>query len=353
MKVLIASLPIGTGHDIAARALTESCLTRGFEVEFSHHLVGRARWETAMYFLTIHRLPALYAAAFRQADRSEMVWRRHRQNWRRVGQNLLDEVYQAHRPDVVLATHPFALSAWAALRERRPSLRLVAVLTDLSVHRFWFEPLADAYAVWLPEQVEELRRYGVPSERIWPTGIPIRASFQNGNLFSRYRQGPIILLGGGLGFGPYYRILKQLSGLPHPVLAICGHNEKLRWQLDQHRWPERVTVLGYVDHMPELLRQSRMVVGKPGGVTAAEVAQSQVPWVVTHWIPGQEQINRDRLIAHDLAVRGDTNLQAVAIELLRDGSFARQKMLEGQRLWARPLAADHIVERLAGMTSKS
>lgn len=346
MRVLIASLPIGTGHDIAARALAESCLNQGVEVEFSHHLVAPARVETALYFFAIKRLPKLYSPIFRQADHSLRIWRHHRNKWRRVGQQVLPEVYQKYRPHVVIATHPFALTAWGAVKESGIPIRLVAVLTDLTVHRFWFEPETDAYTVWFPEQVQELQAYGVPRSRVWETGIPIRRSFHDDGLLTRYRQGPIVLLGGGLGLGPYYRILRDLADLPYPVLAICGHNEKLRWQLDQHRWPERVTVVGYVDYMPELLRRSRVVVGKPGGVTAAEVAQSQVPWVLTHWIAGQEEANRDRLTMHFLAARGDTNLKSVVEDLMEPGSAARQKMIASQKDWARPLAADHIVEQL-------
>jgi len=347
MRVLIASLPIGTGHDIAARAMAEAFARREVDVEFSHHLVTAVRWQARLYFLGISALPGLYGPLFRLADHAPTLWRRHRDNWRQAGQRLLEHVYQSYQPDVVVATHPFALSAWSVMKERHPHLRLIAVLTDLSVHRFWYEPLADAYSVWLPEQVEDLTRLGVASEKIWPVGIPIRSSFQWDNpLLTKFRSGPVVLLGGGLGLGPYYRILRQLAELPYPVLAICGHNEKLRWQLDEHQWPERVHIVGYIEHMPSLLRNARLVVGKPGGVTAAEVAQSHVPWILTHWIAGQEEANRDRLIAHFLAVRGDTNLNQWVVRLAEDSSDARRRMLEAQEEWARPYAAEHLVDHI-------
>lgn len=349
VKIMIASLPIGTGHDIAAAALAEACLNQGFDVQFSHHLVGPARWETKMYFYTIRWWPQFFAASFRYSNRSSYLWSRHRERWREVGLRFLKDVYVTYRPDVVVATHPFALAAWSAIKEENPQLNLIAVLTDLSVHRLWFEPLSDAYTVWLPEQSQELQGFGVPLDKIWPTGIPIRESFHDPGVYARYRKGPIVLLGGGLGLGPYSRILQDLSRLPYPILAVCGHNEKLRWQLDEHRWPDTVTVLGYVDHMPELLRQSRLVVGKPGGVTAAEVAQIQVPWVLTHWIPGQEEMNRDRLLAHHLAIRGDTNLAHVAAQLMGDDSPERQNIMQHQKRWARPLSAEHIAERIRAL----
>lgn len=350
MRVIISSLPIGTGHDIAARALAEAFARRGAEVEFSHHLVANVRWQSRLYFLGIRFAPSLYGPLFRVGDRVPQFWRQHRESWREAGETVLSEVYRVHRPDFVVATHPFALTAWSWVRERHPDLRLVGVLTDLSVHQYWYEPMADAYAVWFPEQIGDLERCGYDGKRVWDLGIPIRASFSEFSpLIGQLRQGPIVLLGGGLGMGPYVRILQQLAELPFPVLAICGHNEQLRWKLDERRWPERVHIVGYVEHMPSLLQNARLVVGKPGGVTAAEVCQSQVPWVLTHWIAGQEEANRDRLIMHDLAVRGDNNLKELATELTSANSAKRHQLISNQKEWARPRAADDLAERILSL----
>ena len=349
-RVLIASLPIGTGHDIAARALAEAFALRGAEVEFSHHLVADMRIQARLYFFGIRFLPRIYGSLYRAGDRMENLWARHRENWRQAGRNVLATVYEAYRPDIVVATHPYALTGWSGVKERHPQLKLVGVLTDLSVHQFWYEPETDAYSVWFPEEVDDLVKFGFDAARIWQSGIPIRASFNQPNpLIRQLRQGPIVLLGGGLGFGPYVRILKSLSELPHPVLAICGHNEALRWKLDEYRWPERVHIVGYVEHMPTLLKAARLVVGKPGGVTAAEVCQSQVPWILTHWIAGQEEVNRDRLVRHHLAMRGDSDLQALAVELTASNSPLTKRLTESQKAWARPDAAEELAGRILAL----
>lgn len=347
MRVVIASLPIGTGHDIAARALAEAMGERGFEVWFSQHLAGPSRLHTAGYFFALRMVPNIFSRLFRWGDDSRFAWSRHREGWRQIGRDRLTAVYQRYEPDVVVATHPFALTAWAALKTRFPRLTVVGVLTDLSVHQFWWEPEADAYAVWLPEEVEDLVRIGCPREKIWTPGIPIRASFHDDALdFARLFDGPIVVLGGGLGMGPYFRILRALEPLGFPVLAVCGHNERLRLRLSQHPWSPQITVAGYVEDMPELLCQSRAVVGKPGGVTAAEVCQVQVPWILSHWIAGQEEYNRDRLVQNNLAVVGGENLAEVLTPLLTD-TPQRRKMLACQAKLARPNAARDIADHLA------
>ncbi len=347
MRIMIASLPIGTGHDIAARALAEACLQRGMEVEFSEHMVGKARLETGMYFWALKYMPRQYGTAFRWEDRTGYHWAGHRRHWMQMGVEVLSHYYDAYQPDIILATHPFALNAWAGVKKARGRLKIVGVLTDLSVHRYWYEPLADAYTVWFPEQVTDLTKFGVSPDRIWQTGIPIRASFREPEWdVPIFNKDPIVLLGGGLGMGPYYRILRKISTVPHPVVAVCGNNEHLRWQLDQHMWPDSVSIVGYVEKMPLLLHHARLVVGKPGGVTAAEVAQSQVPWILTHWIPGQEEANRDRLVGHHIAVRGDQELVSRLLRLMEEESPERQQLIHEQKKWARPHAAQDIALRL-------
>lgn len=346
MRVMIASLPIGTGHDIAARALAEAMGAAGVDVSFSHHLAGPFRMHTASYFWSVRHIPRIYSRMYHWGDEATFAWRRHRSSWRRIGLKLLSDVYDQYRPDWVIATHPYALTAWTALKTTHPSLKVIGVLTDLSAHQYWWEPETDAYAVWLPEQRQDLVRWGYPEDKIWDTGIPIRSIFRDDALqYARLFDGPIVVLGGGLGIGPYFRILSELTSFETPVLAVCGQNERLRWQLSQHPWPGNVTIAGYVEDMPELLCASRAVVGKPGGVTAAEVCQVQVPWVLTHWIAGQEEVNRDRLVSHNMARIGDHGLQEVLAPLL-SSSALRDDMLASQARWARPNASRDIATRI-------
>jgi processive 1,2-diacylglycerol beta-glucosyltransferase len=136
-----------------------------------------------------------------------------------------------------------------------------------------------------------------------------------------------------------------LAPLGLPVLAVCGHNERLRMRLSQVAWAPHITIAGYVEDMPELLCQSRAVVGKPGGVTAAEVCQVQVPWIVSHWIAGQEEYNRERLVQNRLAVDGEMHLANVLTPLLTD-TPERREMLANQARLARPNAARDIADRL-------
>lgn len=347
MQVMIASLPIGTGHDIAAQALAEAFVAKNVSVGFSHHLASPIRIQIWSYFWAIRRFPGAYRSLYHRAQMMPGWWGLHRKKWQTMGRDLLISVYEEHRPDWILATHPFALTAWAGVKKVYPQLRLAGILTDLSVHRFWWEPETDAYAVWFPEQVEDLKALGCSRERIWDTGIPIRSAFAElSPVIRMFGEQPIVVLGGGLGLGPYGRTLKWLAQTDLPVLVVCGHNEPLRWRLTEQNWPDNVTILGYVSEMPALLRRSRLVVGKPGGVTAAEVCQSRVPWILTHWIPGQEEANRDRLIRHGLAAVARSGDFPELLASLTASGENRDHMQSRQEQWARPFAAEEIAARV-------
>ncbi len=288
--MLIASLPIGTGHDSAARAVSQALVSRGATVQGSHVLEAYAGTARTAYYQALKLVPTPYDLAFhRSHDGWQAAWAVNRHRWRRLSP-LLRPAAESFRPDWVIATHPFALAAWAGVQDRR--FGVVGVVTDLSVHRFWYEPDADAYAVWLPSVGQDLARWGVPDERIWVTGIPIRPEFAT--VRPRF-DGPVVVMGGGLGMGPIEHTVSRLCSLSRPLRVICGKNERLYNRLRRRFSGRTVSVYGYVENMPAVLDGAALVVSKPGGLTVAETAAGGIPLVVSHHLPGQECVNLKRL----------------------------------------------------------
>jgi processive 1,2-diacylglycerol beta-glucosyltransferase len=337
VRVLIASLPIGTGHDSAARAVTQALVARGATVQRSRHLEVHTRLTRSAYYQALRFVPKPYDLAFhRSHDGWRPAWAANRHRWRRLSPVLADVAASFH-PDWVIATHPFALSAWAGVADR--TFGVVGVLTDLSVHRFWYEPDADAYAVWLPGMRQDLVRWGLPEDRIWVTGIPIRPEFSS--VRPRF-EGPLVVMGGGLGMGPIERTVMRLRALDRPLRVVCGKNERLFDRLERRFRSDQVTVYGYVDNLPAVLDGAALVVSKPGGLTVAETAASGIPLLISHHLPGQECVNLSRLRRLGLAVASEHDLLTAARTLLRrnrwDEQVHRQRHL-GRADAARALAA--------------
>jgi processive 1,2-diacylglycerol beta-glucosyltransferase len=86
-------------------------------------------------------------------------------------------------------------------------------------------------------------------------------------------------------------------------LFVCGHNTKLRDRLQKAfaGSPHSVRVLGYVDHVHELMALADLIVTKPGGLTTSEAVASELPMLLYKPLPGQEQDNAAYLVSAGLA----------------------------------------------------
>jgi processive 1,2-diacylglycerol beta-glucosyltransferase len=106
---------------------------------------------------------------------------------------------------------------------------------------------------------------------------------------------PIVLvLGGGLGLGVDAvagRLLQ--SGTDLQLVFMPGRNHDAQNALVklESEMPERVRVCGWTDRMDLFIRASDVVVGKPGGVSVAEVLACGRPLFATRSLGGQEGFN--------------------------------------------------------------
>src|SRR5439155_18762517 len=125
------------------------------------------------------------------------------------------------------------------------------------------------------------------------------------------------------------------------VSAVCGRNEQLRRRLLRTRFASPTLVLGFVDTIPELLRASDLVVTKAGPGAIAEALATEVPLVVTGYLPGQETPNVDFVMESGIglyAPRSEQLLEGVQRLLAGDGAEVRQ-MAENAAEIAHPYAS--------------
>lgn len=222
----------------------------------------------------------------------------------RVLQGGMAQLVRRHRPDLIIATHPFPCGAAAYLRDsRRLRAPLVGVITDFAVHRLWVYEHVDAYFVAAPEIKRELSALGVPARRIYASGIPVHPQFTAnaggrgilGELSLAADQPLVLLMGGGLGMGGIRQALASMDELKLPLqfVVLAGKNKELQGKLQEETKNLRhaVRVLGYTDRIPELMRAAAMLVTKPGALTVCEALVSETPLLLYEPIPGQEWEN--------------------------------------------------------------
>ncbi len=230
----------------------------------------------------------------------------------------LRDLFLSYKPDVIVSVHP--LLNHAALRARSDAkltdVPVITVVTDLGrVHEGWLVPEVDAVVVPAREVYQRARERGIPSERIYHLGHPVHPKFEdvsNTKLQCRTHLGlpsektVALLMAGGEGGGKLLPTTLALakSKLPLHLVVVTGRNAALRAKLTElaPSLPTPMTILGYCDNVPELMRAADLLVTKAGPGTIAEASLAEVPVVVYDFIPGQEYGNLEYVRTNGIGV---------------------------------------------------
>ena len=308
-RVLIVSASIGSGHHQAARAIAAELARRqdNLQITIADFMEDTDSYLAAFmkeaYLKMLELSPNMYDLVYR-VSQAPLPGFKAQGLLARGLQGGMAQLVRRHRPDLIIATHPFPCGAAAYLRDsRRLRAPLVGVITDFAVHRLWVYEHVDAYFVAAPEIKRELSALGVPARRIYASGIPVHPQFTAnaggrgilGELSLAADQPLVLLMGGGLGMGGIRQALASMDELKLPLqfVVLAGKNKELQEKLQEETKSLRhaVRVLGYTDRIPELMRAAAMLVTKPGALTVCEALVSETPLLLYEPIPGQEWEN--------------------------------------------------------------
>ena len=281
----------------------------------------------------------------------------------------LRDLFLHYRPDVIVSVHP--LLNHAALRARADAkmqhVPIITVITDLGkVHESWLTPEADAVVVPAREVYERALSRGVLPSRLRMLGQPIHPKFDDvvgskeqlrialglpQNVFVT------LLMAGGEGGGKLMPTAMALAKaqLPMHLVVVCGRNETLRAKLDDlaPSLPAPMTIMGFTDKIPELMRTSDLLVTKAGPGTLAEANAAQLPVVVYDYIPGQERGNVE-FVRHngigDVAIHSTAEVVR-AVERLVKNEQRLAQMRRNQELVAPKRSSRRIAALIAQMAN--
>ena len=323
LRVVLAAASVGCGHKRAALAVSETLASRGRPVESTllEVLDDAPAWFRVLYhdgyLRAVRHAPWLVGAMYDAAD----VPTRDR----RILAGVLDRVEDAvtrrfrgraelHAADVVLSTH-FLTTAVLGRMRLRGELRapLVTVVTDEHPHSAWIHPGSDATCVASNAARETAIAAGLRPERVHATGIPIDPRFCMVQPTCAPDGRPKVLVcGGGYGLGGMDRAVASLLAMPvdAAITVVCGKNAALGRTLraladahDARPGHPSLRVMGLTGRMHELMAESDLMVGKPGGLTTSEARALGLPMVLMRPIPGQEERNARALVGAGAAVR--------------------------------------------------
>jgi processive 1,2-diacylglycerol beta-glucosyltransferase len=138
--------------------------------------------------------------------------------------------------------------------------------------------------------------------------------------------------------------------------VVLGKNMRLLYRLTREisrEFPGRVKIKGWTRHVPQLLNNHHLVIGKAGGATVHEAIAARCPMLVHHLVPGQEEGNLRLLekIGGGMLAASSEAIRAAIADLLADGAARWRSMkrkLEGHGRNAGAIsAANYILEKVA------
>jgi UDP-N-acetylglucosamine:LPS N-acetylglucosamine transferase len=293
-RVLVLSASVGSSHNVMADALREEVLAaapaaqvtvlRNFKpmgpalgryLDWSFRLhFGRLGWSYDLTYLLFTRSRAAQALGERSLCRT-------------AGDRLASAI-AAHRPDVVVSTHPVFNPVLAGLRrDGRLSAPVATACCELGGLEFWLQPELDLHMTIYPEAAEVARRSlpGVRAQAIRPL---LDASFYEPPRPELVADsipagdGPLVLVsGGGWGLGDLAGAAAAALRLPRSrVVVVAGQSVAARRSLQQRYADEqRVRVLGFTSAMSDLLAAADVFVHTTVGLSCLEARLRERPTI--------------------------------------------------------------------------
>jgi len=361
MRVLVLTLSFGSGHLRAAAAVVQALRREEPDSEIcvvdaldGCHPLFRAVYVWP-YWLMVRYAPSLWDRFFaarvrKKADKTAPAWAFRagcRKAFRRIARFDADVIVAAE----VAACEIAVIAKHAGLT----AAPIVSLVTDHHAEPVWVKSDVHAYAVASDAVREQLCGWGAARERVAVTGIPTDAAFQAttdaADTRSRYgvagSRALVLLMGGGMGPTRMDDVAERLCAARRDVhvVAVAGHDARMQARLARvaRRFSDALTVCGWIDDAPALMKAAAVLVTKPGGLTTAEAAVCGVPMVMFDPIPGPEEHNASRVAEAGAGIltRGGAETVSAVCGLL-DDARARSVMAARAREIAAPSAADAV-----------
>jgi UDP-N-acetylglucosamine:LPS N-acetylglucosamine transferase len=299
-KILIISSDTGGGHRSAATAIVAG-VQRFVEGDSYAVRVVRAVEES-------HELSAKLVRLYNWVLRNRQHWMKYlywavnrvrpetREFFHRRCITYVRELFEKWCPHVVVSVHPLTQHIFGrVLKELRlaDTIPLVTVVTD-PYYGFWKGWACDdvrLYLVASDDARQQLIDYGVAPERIKVSGMPVHPKFEQPD--ERAAQAARTALGldpekftvfvnaGWAGGGNIPEIFRELvrGDLDVQAIFLAGRNEALRAEAESiaARANFPVKVIGYSDHVEQLMHAANVMISKLGGLTTFEALAARLP----------------------------------------------------------------------------
>jgi UDP-N-acetylglucosamine:LPS N-acetylglucosamine transferase len=374
-KILILSSDTGGGHRSAAAAIVAG-VQKFFDGQSYAVRVVRAVEES-------HSITAKMVASYNWVLRNKQHWMKYlywavnkfrpetREFFHKRCVGYVAEIFERWCPHVVVSVHPLTQHIFArVLKELNLSshIPLVSVVTDPS-YGFWKGWACDDVSLYLvasDEARQQLIDYGVSPSRIKISGMPVHHKFAYpGDDAARAARSAlgldpekftVFVNAGWEGGGNIPQIFRELvrGELDVQAIFLAGKNEELRadaeFLAETAQFP--VKVIGYSEHVEQLMGAANVMISKLGGLTTFEALACRLPIIgdaITAPMP-QEAGTANLVVNRGAGVLLKRAADIVpVIRRMLDDTAHYSAMRAATIGLAIPNATRHIVEEIAAL----
>lgn len=370
MKVLIISVKTGYGHHSTARALIDYLTEKGVTCEMldTFECINPMLADSIDngYLFSTKYIPDIYGKAYDMLDRRDEKWGKNSivDLMSKLVTHKLKDYVADFAPDVIVGTHSYACMLMTYLREKEiVDCPMLGILTDFTVHPFWESTEVDYYVTADALLENQMRKKGIPAEKLLPFGIPIRSGFSEKISKQEARamlgiedKTTLLVMMGSMGFGNVIKDLRSIDALEEDfqILCVCGKNSKMKSEIEEIEWNKKVIPFGFVDNVDVMMDAADLIVTKPGGLTTSEFLAKNLPAVIMNPIRGQEDRNTEFLVNNGAAIMVTETfpLEEALFELLK--SPCRIKLLEESvKYLGKPDSTKNVCEFIIKLAEKS
>lgn len=298
-RILVLTASYGAGHQLAAYAIKEYCLRNGLAnvlivdlMKEAHPILNKISTSVYMNSFRAARYGIHYYGLSYYLTQKTNSYSPVLAGLNRLGTKQLFDIIKKEKPDGIINTFPYGTSPVVSKSLGIPTF---TIMTDYVIHARWLHPTIDKYYVASEDLKWNMIAKGIREAAIKVTGIPIRYAFEKNNCPKDKKNKKIILIiaGSYSQLGVTTKMVQSLKDLGDcHITVVCGRNTKLKQHLTrQFQSNRRVTILGFVEQIDELMASATCIISKAGGLTLAESLALKIPVFIYRPFAGQEKDN--------------------------------------------------------------
>lgn len=371
MKILILSCNTGEGHNVAGKAMKEALENEGHEAIMLDYMklasVRRSKVIGGSYINVAKYTPRFFHLLYKAGLKISSDKRKSPVYYANsLMAKYLKKYLEENNFDIILMPHIFPAETITYMKRKKMiDQKTIAISTDYTCIPFWEETECDAYIIPHEGIMDEYIKRGIPKEKLYPLGIPVRKNFcvkedmkkAKKELNLNVDKPMYLIMSGSMGFGKIQLFTFELNKEckdGEQIVVICGNNRRLKGILEKvFKNQSNVYIVGYTDKISIYMDAADVVYTKPGGLTSTEVIVKNRPLVHTEPIPGCETKNMEFFMDKGMSLHSKKiSDQIEQGKTLLYNDEIRKSMLKMQRENAKKSAAKDIIKLMHTLINK-